>query len=201
MPVLAQRPLAPLARHRWQSTLHRCKCTSGRRRLRAPLHHSPTHAPIHAPGRQGRGGGGAQQRWEAVLREGWTPCPMRLAAGWSPGSSTWAQLWTALHAAPLLFWGLPTPFPISQGTIPAPGLKAGLPGAPGSRSVLPRCPLLRAGLGSHRGRTEAQGPSPCTPPPLHQECAVHALPVPTPDLSPAGPAGAESLSSHTHTQL
>lgn len=30
---------------------------------------------------------------------------------------------------------------------------------------------------------------------------MHVLPVPTPDLSLAGAAGAESLSSHTHTAL
>lgn len=131
---MAQRPLAPLARHRWQSTLHRWKCTSGRRRLRAPLHHSA----IPAPGRRGWGGSSAGRRCSGKAGHP-APCGSRQAGllaaarGHSSGRPC---------TPPLLFWGLPTPFPISQGTIPAPGHKAGLPEAPGSRSVLPRCPLL-----------------------------------------------------------
>lgn len=191
---------APLARHRWRALCADANAlpAGGGPQPVASLPHSP---PIHAPGRQGRWGrcGPAARGGSALGRLDTLPhaAPDRLVS-WQ------RHVGTALDSParhPCSSGVFPPLSPFHRGQIRLQEVKQACPELPAHSQSYHVARYCCAGLGGHRGRTEAQGPSPCTPLPLHQECVVHALPVPTPDLTPAGLAGAESLSSHTHTQL
>lgn len=123
-----------------------------------PLQHSPHSCPREA--------GQAGEVWPSSAgrrcsRKAGCPAPCGF---WQAGLLAAARGHSSGQPCtpPLLFWGLRAPFPISQGTIPAPGSKAGLPGAPGSRSVLPRGPLPLCW--SRRSPWQDRGPGPL---PLH----------------------------------